>query len=122
MNSNADKDPQVFLFITGLVYSKLGDDTPVEEVQREIDKLYGKFQEDVFDLAYNQLDPAKQEELKSLVDAGGDQEQIQKFVLDNIPDFQKQLSDFIAKFQEDYAGKLIEKKETKVPKDEIKEA
>jgi hypothetical protein len=112
-NASAEgKDPQILMYVTGLAFTKMGASASTEEVQKEIDTLYEKFQNEVYDLAYNQLTPEKQQELNAIVDRAGSQTEIQQFVLQNIPGFQQQLEDYVRKFQEEYTGEKLSTPET----------
>jgi|GEM_PF-4704257 len=99
-------DPQILAYIAGLVFMKHGNKSDPKESEKEVYTLYNKFQEDVFNLAYRQLSPQKQQELNQIVTAGASQEKIQEFVLKEIPTFQKQLEGYIEKFQDEYLGEL----------------
>lgn len=116
-------DPQILAYIAGLVFMKRGNKSDLKDADKEVYSLYNKFQEDVFNLAYRQLSPEKQQELNQVVTRGANQTQIQEFVLKEIPNFQKQLEAYIEKFQEEYLGELAKELENiaEKAKDEKKE-
>lgn len=104
------KDPLLLLFLVGIVSYKLRaelnyDEVKIEkEVEREVERLYDLLQRKLVELALQNLPPEKQGELNGLIQKGATNEEIQKYLLDNIPNFMKKMEDYMLQFQYDYLG------------------
>jgi len=76
----------------------------MEEVQKEFDRLYSIIQNDVINMALQKLSEEKKQELNALIGRGGSIEEIQQFIIINIPGFMESLNDYLMEFQRQYLG------------------
>jgi len=101
-------DPAISFFLYGIIYIKWENEgkkiSSMEEVQKEFDRLYSIIQNDVINMALQKWSEEKKQELNALIERGGSIEEIQQFIIINIPGFMESLNDYLMEFQRQYLG------------------
>lgn len=101
---NDAKDQNVLAFMRELVQLKHGEDVGLEELNNEANKLYDEFGDNLVGYFEPMLSPEQKEQFDKLVEQGADQEGLLGFLLQSIPDLERQIMQVLLEFKAKYLG------------------
>lgn len=99
---NQSKDQNVLSFMMQLVQEKHGDDTGMEFLNTESERLYNTFGDNLVKYFEPQLSEEQKTKFDELISSAQSQDKMLEFLLDAIPNLEEQIMDVLIKFREDY--------------------
>jgi hypothetical protein len=101
-NQDELKDQNVLSFMMQLVQEKHGADTDSEFLTQESNRLYDSFGDELVTYFEPMLSDDQKVEFDKLVEQGGDQEQLLNFLIQSIPELEKQIMNVLVQFRSKY--------------------
>lgn len=101
-NSNPPKDQNVLSFMVQLVQERYGDDTPMEFLNNEADRLYDLFGNNLVSYFEPMLTDEQKLQFDQMVKQGGIQEQLLGFLVQAIPDLEEKIMQVLIAFRNAY--------------------
>lgn len=98
------KDQNVLSFMMQLVQEKHGDETEIDFLNQESDRLYNMFGDNLVSYFEPMLTEDQKKDFDKLVGTGADQEGLLNFLIQAIPNLEMQILQLLVKFRADYLG------------------
>lgn len=102
LNGMEEKDQNVYNFLISIIKEKRGEDYPNDQMTAEADKLY----DELGDLLVNTFEPEMQDnqkkEFDELVSQGYAQDDLQTYLLQNIPSLEQRIQQILIDFRQKY--------------------
>jgi hypothetical protein len=101
-NSGQNKDQNVLSFMIQLVQERYGDDTEINFLNQEADRLYDLFGNNLVSYFEPMLTEQQKIQFDQLVKQGGDQEKLLGFLVQAIPDLENRIMQVLIAFRSAY--------------------
>jgi hypothetical protein len=102
LNGMEEKDQNVYNFLISIIKEKRGEDFPYDQMTAEADVLY----DELGDLLVNTFEPEMQDtqkkEFDELVSQGYAQDDLQTYLLQNIPSLEQRIQQILIDFRQKY--------------------
>lgn len=107
-NDAAPKDQNVLSFMMQLVQEKHGDETDVNFLNQESDRLYDQFGDQLVTYFEPMLTEDQKKQFDQLVEQSGDQEKLLSFLIESIPDLENQIMQVLMDFRTKYMAEPVQ--------------
>lgn len=97
-----NKDQNVLSFMNQLVQERYGDDTEINFLNQESDRLYDIFGNNLVSYFEPMLSDQQKIQFDQLVKQGGDQEKLLSFLVQSIPDLENRIMQVLIAFRNAY--------------------
>ncbi|MFQ5492594.1 MAG: hypothetical protein ACE5DX_00320 [Candidatus Dojkabacteria bacterium] len=98
------KDQNVLSFMMQLVQEKHGEDTDIEFLNQESNRLYDTFGDQLVSYFEPMLTDDQRGQFDQMVDGGSDQDSLLNFLVESIPDLESQIMNVLMDFRSKYLG------------------
>ncbi len=98
----SNKDQNVLSFMVQLVQERYGDDTEINFLNQEADRLYDIFGNNLVSYFEPMLSDNQKIKFDEMVKQGGDQEKLLAFLVESIPDLENKIMQVLIAFRNAY--------------------
>lgn len=103
------KDQNVLSFMMQLVQLKHGEETDIDFLNQEANRLYDIFGDNLVDYFEPMLTEDQKVEFDKLVDQGSDQDGLLNFLIQSIPNLENQIMNILVEFRNKYMSDALPK-------------
>jgi len=96
------RDQNVLAFMMQLVQEKHGADTDIEFLNQEANRLYDTFGDELVSYFEPMLSDENKKQFDALVERSTDQEELLNFLIQSIPELEKQIMNVLVQFRTKY--------------------
>lgn len=100
--AQTNKDQNVLSFMVQLVQERYGDDTEMNFLNQEADRLYDIFGNNLVAYFEPMLSDEQKVQFDQMVKQGGDQEKLLSFLVQSIPDLETRIMQVLIAFRNAY--------------------